>query len=102
MLTMWDADGFGCGYNETHKEYPYLYFPILNISDAEKFGEVKSVSDLKESTAQLLRFGTCVKKCPGEDGPVDCLQPKYMIGNKNFRKKCIYTATYEMEKSGYK
>ena len=32
MLTMWDADSKGCGYDETRKEYPYLYFPIIDIS----------------------------------------------------------------------
>lgn len=31
FLTMWDADARGCGYDEVAEEYPYLYFPIIDI-----------------------------------------------------------------------
>jgi len=30
LLTTWDADGNGCGYNETTKDYPYLYYPMID------------------------------------------------------------------------
>jgi len=31
LLTSWDADGNGCGYNTTTKDYPYLYFPSIDL-----------------------------------------------------------------------
>jgi hypothetical protein len=36
MLTMWDADEKGCGYDEVVKDYPYLYFPIVDINAARE------------------------------------------------------------------
>jgi hypothetical protein len=31
----WDFDGNGCGYSETTKDFPYLYWPAPDISDLE-------------------------------------------------------------------
>lgn len=43
FLTMWDADGRPCGMkNETadppydYSEYPFLYFPIIDVEAAKK------------------------------------------------------------------
>lgn len=30
LITTWDADENGCGYNETTKDYPFLYFPVID------------------------------------------------------------------------
>lgn len=32
LLTTWDADGNGCGYSEATIDYPFLYFPALDIN----------------------------------------------------------------------
>jgi len=34
LLTTFDADGNGCGLNQTTKIYPYLYFPSINLTAA--------------------------------------------------------------------
>lgn len=31
LLTLWDADRNGCGYNTTTKDYPYLYYPTIDF-----------------------------------------------------------------------
>ena len=73
MLTMWDADEKGCGYDDVVKDYPYLYFPIVDIKAARQ-----QQGNLQESVKELLRFGTCVKECPQAEGPVDCKRTSYM------------------------
>ena len=35
LLTTWDYDGNGCGYNETTKSYPFLYYPAIDINIAD-------------------------------------------------------------------
>ena len=45
FLTMWDADGNGCGFNAT-KDYPYLYYPIIDIESLKKMGDIKDTSDV--------------------------------------------------------
>jgi choline transporter-like protein 2/4/5 len=73
LLTTWDANGNGCGYNTTTKDYPYLYFPTIDLEAAKKADpSVKSISD-------VLRFGVCVKTCPTGNNPVICKKPTYMI-----------------------
>ena len=36
LLTTWDYDGNGCGYNKTTKDYPYLYYPSVDFYEALK------------------------------------------------------------------
>jgi len=31
LATGWDADGNGCGFNETTKDYPLLYYPTIDF-----------------------------------------------------------------------
>jgi len=74
LLTLWDADANGCGYNTTTKDYPYLYYPTIDFKAAQKADpSVKSAS-------AILKFGVCVKECPSGDekSPVQCHKPAYM------------------------
>jgi hypothetical protein len=34
LLTPWDSDGNGCGLTSPVEDYPYLYFPFININAA--------------------------------------------------------------------
>ena len=34
LLTTWDYNGTGCGFDELTKDYPYLYFPAIDASAA--------------------------------------------------------------------
>jgi hypothetical protein len=40
LLTMWDSDGNGCGYNATTKDYPLLYFPAPSMDGLKSLGSV--------------------------------------------------------------
>ena len=65
---MWDADERGCGNDTAAIDYPYLYFPMINITEIQ--GVTK---DPKAKMAELLKFGTCVKECPTAESKVECL-----------------------------
>lgn len=96
FLTMWDADERGCGYSEASKDYPYLYFPIVNISEASKMNA--SIDSVTSSMKEVLQFGTCVKECPTKTSTVDCLKTNFMTGNPNFAfEDCVYTVTHTMD-----
>jgi len=88
LLTPWDSDGNGCGYSPATKDYPYLYFPFIDLSAASSAAsnpESASVSD-------ILKFGACVKTCPLATGPVDCKAPTFMRSSKGAAnyKACVY------------
>ena len=66
LLTSWDYDGKnflirywnlililgnGCGLNTTTKDYPYLYFPAVDIKEFY----------------DALKYSVCVKECPTAD-----------------------------------
>jgi choline transporter-like protein 2/4/5 len=34
LLTAWDGLGRGCGYNASVADYPYLYFPTIDLESA--------------------------------------------------------------------
>lgn len=92
MLTMWDADKKGCGYSPEVKDYPYLYFPIVDIKAARQ-----NQNNLEDAVKELLRFGTCVKECPTAEGPVECHKTAYMSTDPmkvNFDKPCIYAVKW--------
>ena len=36
LLTTFDGDGNGCGLNDTTKNYPYLYFPVIDLEAAKQ------------------------------------------------------------------
>lgn len=80
LLTTWDYDGKfipflfynlnsklgnGCGLNATTKDFPYLYFPGVEIED----------------TYEALKYSTCVKSCPTSDEtiPVLCHEPSFFV-----------------------
>lgn len=93
FLIMWDADGRGCGNDTAAIDYPYLYFPMINLTEIQ--GATK---DPKASTKELLKFGTCVKECPGSNGTIECLKPTFMIGNENYAyEPCTYSILVDYE-----
>jgi hypothetical protein len=75
LLTTWDADGNGCGYNETTLDYPYLYYPIV---DPKSLAKADPSADPAGAVSQVLAFGVCVKKCPDISESVDCVPATYM------------------------
>lgn len=90
LLTPWDSDGNGCGYSPATKDYPYLYFPFINLDAATAAAsnpESASVSD-------ILKFGACVKECPSGvvSTTVDCKAPTFMRSSKgaDLYKDCVY------------
>lgn len=87
FLIMWDADGRGCGNDTAAIDYPYLYFPMINLT------EIQGATDNpKAAMKELLKYGTCVKECPLETGTVECLKPTYMINNEYYSyEQCTYS-----------
>jgi hypothetical protein len=86
LITPFDSNGNGCGLNETTKEYPLLYFPSIDFKAAQQASpSVKSVAD-------ILKYATCVKKCPSADvsTPVECKPPTFMTSQSNYYKDCVY------------
>lgn len=61
LLTTWDYDGYGCGYNESTKLYPYLYYPVVDVQ------AVSPSAAPADAARQILSFGTCVQECPTSD-----------------------------------
>lgn len=86
LLTTYDFDKNGCGMNETTKDFPYLYFPFVDLEAAQK------VSPSAASIGDVLAFATCVKKCPGSSDsiPVECKAPSYMTQQPDKFKDCAY------------
>ena len=64
LLTTWDADGNGCGYSSKTLDYPYLYFPTIDVAAAQK------ASASVDSITDVLKFSTCVKECPSKTSTV--------------------------------
>ena len=87
LLTTWDANGNGCGYDAKTKEYPYLYFPTLDYKAVSKMSKPPTAASVKE----ILKFTTCVKKCPSGDKKekVECFPPLFM-NNQNYYKDCVF------------
>ena len=82
----WDGDQNGCGYNETTKEYPFLYFPsapedlsiLDNLEGESNYDKAKRV---QKEMMKLLSVGVCVKDCPDKEGPVECMATNKMSEN---------------------
>jgi hypothetical protein len=49
----------------------------------------------------MLAFGTCVSECPKEDGPVKCIQPKYMSRQADFYLLCVFSPVEYKYGGGY-
>lgn len=82
LLIGWDSDRNGCGYSESVKDYPYLYWPeepAAGIKDA-----IESLS--VDKAISLLNGGVCVKECPSSDKTtiVDCKPTSSMLANPKF------------------
>ena len=86
LLTTWDYDGNGCGYSPKTKDYPYLYFPSIDYNAVSKLDA--SVTSLN----QVLKYSTCVKKCPSgvEGQPVECYPTTFMTQNPDYYQNCIF------------
>jgi choline transporter-like protein 2/4/5 len=88
LLTPWDYDGNGCGYDAPTLEYPYLYFPTINTDAAQAAAK----NPTSASVADILKYGTCVKECPKATGVVDCRAPTFMKTDPNAYKDCVFYA----------
>lgn len=77
LLVSWDSDQNGCGFNETTKDYPYLYWPEPPSADIKD-----AITSFDVSAAlSMLNYGTCVKACPrADDTPIECSLTEYMLG----------------------
>jgi hypothetical protein len=84
----WDSDGMGCGYNETTKDYPALYW--AELPDQQVINNV--LAGNFSSVLTILNKGVCVKECPGVDKsvPVDCHPTSYMMKNTKYYSGCNY------------
>uniref|UniRef100_A0A7S3ISV9 Choline transporter-like protein n=1 Tax=Strombidium inclinatum TaxID=197538 RepID=A0A7S3ISV9_9SPIT len=87
LLTPWDADGNGCGYNKTTKDYPYLYFPSINLTAAQEANENMDLT----SVTDILRFSMCVKECPTDnvDEVVQCRPPTFALDSATYQE-CVF------------
>jgi hypothetical protein len=74
LLTPWDSDGNGCGYSPATKDYPYLYFPYVNLNAVQSAASNPSSA----SVSDIFKFGACVKVCPLATGTVECKPPSFM------------------------
>jgi len=86
LLTAWDSDGNGCGYNETTKDFPYLYWPAPNYN-------INTSSTNPGDYMAVFKFSMCVKSCPTADtaSPVQCKQPKkFDLDAPGKFKNCTY------------
>lgn len=83
LLTAWDNDGKyklnlilsignGCGYNETTKDYPLLYWPAPDVS---------AISDVP---LEAFKYSTCVKECPTNESEVLCKEPSFFTTEDKF------------------
>ena len=80
LLTGWDSDGNGCGYDKVTKDYPFLYFPSIDATKlqeaAERSGTAfdKGEDGTSINPSEVLKYTACVKSCPSEvlSEPVEC------------------------------
>ena len=70
LIIGWDSMGNGCGYNETTKDYPMLYFPATPSNDALVSLETGNFTKLLD----VFNAGVCVSACPTNNivDPVLC------------------------------
>ena len=91
LLTTWDADSNGCGYNETTKDYPFLYFPALDINAVKGQEGNTDRGFSANSISDLFQYSTCVKSCPKAEGAVECSITKFMkTTEKDYYKDCVF------------
>ena len=88
LLTAWDADGNGCGYNATTKDYPYLYFPSIDLESLKNATNDPSM----ESVTEVLRYSMCVKECPKgiEEETINCKMPKAFSNILGYFDQCVF------------
>jgi len=98
LITMWDADGNGCGLNGTFVDYPYLYYPTI---DPAAMQNASADIDPKGAVSEMLKFGVCVEECPLADGPVKCMAAKYMSRQADFYQDCVFSPIEYKYGGGY-
>jgi len=64
LLIGWDSDQNGCGFSDATIDYPFLYWP--EPPNGEVISEAIKNFDI-DAALGLLKYGTCVKKCPTAD-----------------------------------
>mmetsp|Transcript_27452 Transcript_27452/g.20609 ORF Transcript_27452/g.20609 Transcript_27452/m.20609 type:complete len:324 (-) Transcript_27452:420-1391(-) len=86
LLTTWDYDANGCGYNESTLDYPYLYFPGPDISN------------ISDDPLSAFKYSVCVKECPSgnENKTVLCKEPSFFDASAKFENCTYYPAAYEV------
>lgn len=92
LLTSWDGLGRGCGYNDSVIDYPYLYFPTIDLDAAkDAMANARGGQVDLNNVADLLRFGNCVKECPKgiEDEVIQC-KPTNYTSDPDYYKKCVF------------
>lgn len=70
LLIGWDSNQNGCGFSDSTKDYPYLYWPEPPTSALKKAIEDMDV----DAAIAMLNNGVCVKSCPtaDKDVPIEC------------------------------
>mmetsp|Transcript_23391 Transcript_23391/g.23014 ORF Transcript_23391/g.23014 Transcript_23391/m.23014 type:complete len:192 (-) Transcript_23391:1345-1920(-) len=86
LLTTWDYDANGCGYNTSTLNYPYLYFPGPDISN------------ITSDPYQAFKYSMCVSECPSanENSMVRCKEPSFFETNVKFENCTYYPTAYEI------
>jgi hypothetical protein len=87
LLTTWDYDGNGCGYNKTTMDYPYLYFVAPDVSN---------LTTLSTDPLKAFSYTACVKTCPKDQAAVFCKEPSFFTGNIKFKNCEYFPAAYQM------
>ena len=82
LVIGWDSDANGCGFSETTKSYPLLYWPMM--PDQQMVNQIQTGNYTE--AIKLLNFGTCVRECPAETkDTVDCKATLHMKSNDKYR-----------------
>ena len=73
LLTTWDYNGNGCGYDQLTKDYPYLYFPAIDAraaSSAVRNAQSGNAAGASDGIMEALKYSVCVKECPSASSVV--------------------------------
>lgn len=85
IMIGWDSDGNGCGFNQTTKSFPMLYWPaspgVEVVTSLQK-------GDMSKLFA-LFNSGVCVLKCPEATGDVLCSPTAKMTADPTYAN-CQY------------
>jgi hypothetical protein len=72
LLTTWDYDGNGCGFNTSTVNYPYLYFVAPDVSN---------LTAITTNPLKAFAYTACVSSCPTNTSTVNCYPPSFFNNN---------------------